>query len=200
MTFSNRAFRFFTRISLTKDIGVVYATKTPSHTRHYYARVVRRQADSIRFIAAHCPSLRYLQYEPHLVAIKTCKRYHLDLVSKAYKLLVENCPLQNLQIFCWQHYRRCGCSTRDPHVVSPARIRIHEELQVGATRDPEEMERVGTWAKNTLLRMRLHRELLIECPRGRRPGAYHGRWEGPFSHGLSFDEGSLLHKRTYHMP
>lgn len=188
MSISDRTFAFLTHISLSKHIGVIFTSKTPSHTRHYYARVVRRQANSIHFIATHCPNLLYLKFDPHVVAIKSIKRHQLEPFVKAYKQLVQNCVLlKDLEIFCPQHYGRCGCSTRDPRLAD-INIKVHEKLQVGETRDRIEVDRVGEWVKDTLVRIRLHRDLLIECPKGlfRRPGVgiYHGEWFGRWSHNL----------------
>ncbi|KAH7120814.1 hypothetical protein B0J11DRAFT_532606 [Dendryphion nanum] len=191
LAISAHTFLHFTSIFLSPLIGTIHETKTPSHTRYYYTRVVRRQADSIRFLARHCPNLVRLKYTPHIVAIKTCKRYQLlDWIGSAYELLVRKCTeLRELEVSCGQYYGRCGCSTRDPTPTN-GDIKICETygLSGSGERGEEDVERVGRWVRETVLRMRLKRDLLVECTNGLwnkpGPGVYHGKRSGGTSHGL----------------
>lgn len=177
MVMSNLTMACLTTISLGTDVGFRTTTLTPSHTRAFYTRVLRRQGDSIRFIANHCTRLVSLKYSPNLVALEVCKQHSLIKVANVFKDVVEKCEgLERLEIEAFQHYRRCGCSE------ASARPGIEEIIvNESMTKDglPEgKWSGVEQWAKSALLKIRKRDDLLVKCPIGplSRPGEWHGHW------------------------
>ena len=124
---------FLTHVSLGTGVGFRNTTLTPSHTRAFYTRVLRREADSIYYIANHCPRLLSLEFSPHIGAIKECKKHHIEWVVKAVETVLQHCEsLRKIEIRAMQHFQRCGCNTRGPHAnpKNPKDVEIFETMDV----------------------------------------------------------------------
>lgn len=162
MVMSNITIANLTQIALATRIGFHTTTLTPSHTKAFYNRVLRRQGDSIRFIAGHCTSLVVLKYSPSLIALEKCKQYSVVKVASAFKDVVERCKaLEKLEIEAFRHYRPCHCWKGNGRPTWH-KIGVHEMM----TQDglPEgNWAGVEQWAKSVMLKIRTRDDLLVTC-------------------------------------
>jgi hypothetical protein len=175
MVMTDLTMAYLTHISLDTNVGLRNTTLTPSHTRDFYKRVLRRQGDTICFIADHCTRLVSLKYSPNLVAFEKCKQYSLARLATSFNGLFNSCgQLEILEIEAIQHYRGCGGSEAIARLGS-TKINVNETM----TKDElAEAKWAGEdqWAMNVLLNIRERDDLLIDCPG---LADRHGRRHGP---------------------